>query len=148
MDMKLTGLKLIAAKQPAVANQEQVRRSKLVRRLREQRELATAVASGIAYKPVKTRIVKDDATGLRTAVQVNKRVKQWWFTTDENRIALTVRYGSQVLELGRGKFSVDVADFDQLAPTIDLLIDAVGAGELDAQIAAAAGTLKRGFKRE
>lgn len=145
--MKLAGLKLTAAKQPGAFSEEQVRRNKLVRRLVEQRALATAAASGSAYAPTKTRLIKDADTGERTSVTVNKRVKQWWFATDDNRLALTVRYGSQVLELGRGKFSIDIADLNQLVPVIDLLIDAVRAGELDAQVAVAAGTLKRGFKK-
>jgi len=146
-EMKLSGLKLSAAKQPVVANAESQRRNKIVLRLVEQRELATAVAAGVAYKKEKTRTLVDKDTGERRSVTVNKRVKQWWFAVDDNRLALTVRYGSQILELGRGKFSVDVADLDQLAPTIDLLIEAVRAGELDAPIAAAAGVLKRGFKK-
>jgi hypothetical protein len=147
MDMKLSGLKLSAAKQPVNVGAEQLRRIKIVKRLIEQRELATAIAAGVAYRPEKMRTVVDKDTGQRRNVTVNKRVKQWWFAADDNRLALTVRYGSQILELGRGKFSVDVADLDQLAPTIDLLIEAVRAGELDAPIAAAAGTLKRGFKK-
>lgn len=56
------------------------------------------------------RTVVDKATGERSSVAVNKRVKQWWFATDDNRLALTVRYGSQILELARGKFSVVVPD--------------------------------------
>jgi len=145
--MKLTGLKLTALKQPVVANAESQRRNKIVQRLVEQRELATAVAAGVAYKKEKTRTVVDKETGERRTVAVNKRVKQWWFATEDNRLALTVRYGSQILELARGKFSVDVPDLDQLVPTIDLLIEAVRAGELDKQIADAAATLKRGFKK-
>lgn len=146
-DMKLSGLKLTAAKQPANVNNEQLRRNKIVTRLVEQRELATALAAGVIYKQEKTRIVTDKDSGERRSETVNKRVKQWWFTTDENRLALTIRYGSQTLELARGKFSVDVADLNALVPTIDLVIEAVRAGELDTQIAAAAITLKRGFKK-
>ncbi len=145
--MKLTGLKLTALKQPVVANVEVHRRNKMVQRLVEQRELATAVAAGVAYKKEKTRTVVDKDTGERHSVVVNKRVKQWWFATDDNRLALTVRYGSQILELARGKFSVDVVNLEQLVPTIDLLIEAVRVGELDAQIASAATSLKRGFKK-
>lgn len=145
--MKLSGLKLSAAKQPANVGEEQVRRNKIVKRLVEQRELATAVAAGVAYRQEKMRTVVDKATGEHSSVAVNKRVKQWWFATDDNRLALTVRYGSQILELARGKFSVDVPDLHQLVPTIDLVIEAVRAGELDTQIAAAAGVLKRGFKK-
>jgi hypothetical protein len=145
--MKLTGLKLTALKQPVVANVEVHRRNKMVQRLVEQRELATAVAAGVAYKKEKTRTVVDKDTGERHSVVVNKRVKQWWFATDDNRLALTVRYGSQILELARGKFSVEVVNLEQLVPTIDLLIEAVRVGELDAQIASAATSLKRGFKK-
>jgi len=145
--MKLTGLKLTALKQPVVANVEVHRRNKMVQRLVEQRDLATAVAAGVAYKKDKTRTVVDKDTGERHSVVVNKRVKQWWFATDDNRLALTVRYGSQILELARGKFSVEVVNLEQLVPTIDLLIEAVRVGELDAQIASAATSLKRGFKK-
>lgn len=145
--MKLSGLKLSTAKQPANVSDEQVRRNKLVKRLIEQRELATAVAAGVVYRQEKMRTVVDKATGECSSVTVNKRVKQWWFTADDNRLALTVRYGSQILELARGKFSVDVTELHQLVPTIDLVIEVVRAGELDTQIAAAAGTLKRGFKK-
>lgn len=145
--MALAGLKLTAVKQPVNVSEEQVRRNKIVKRLVEQRELAAAVAAGVAYKQEKTRTVVDKDTGERSTVTVNKRVKQWWFATDDNRFALTVRYGSQILELARGKFSVDVPDLHQLVPTIDLVIEAVRAGELDKQIADAAGTLKRGFKK-
>lgn len=145
--MKLTGLKLTAAKQPVKFDEQQFRRNKIVKRLVEQRELATAAASGVDYRPTKTRVVQDEQTGERRVVTVNKRVKQWWFATDDNKLALTVRYGSQILELARGKFSVEVVNLDQLVPTIDLLIDAVRAGELDSQISTAATTLKRGFKK-
>jgi TRAP-type mannitol/chloroaromatic compound transport system substrate-binding protein len=147
MEMKLAGLKLTAVKQPLNVSDEHVRRNKIVKRLVEQRELATAVAAGVAYRPEKMRTVVDKATGERSTVTVNKRVKQWWFATDDSRLALTVRYGSQILELARGKFSIDVLNLDQLVPTIDLVIEAVRAGELDTQIGSAAGVLKRGFKK-
>ncbi len=41
MDMKLSCLKLTAAKQPVNVGEEQVRRNKIVKRLVEQRELAS-----------------------------------------------------------------------------------------------------------
>lgn len=145
--MKLASLKLIAAKKPSIATDEQHRRSKLVRRLREQIALAKSQQSGVLFVPQKQRTIKDAETGVRQVVTTNKRVKAWWFATDNNRIALTVRYGSQILELGRGKFSVDVADADQLVPTLELVADAVIAGELDVQISAAAVTLRKGFKK-
>lgn len=145
--MKLASLKLTATKKPSIATEEQHRRNKLVRRLKEQIALAKSHQSGVLFAPEKQRTIKDAETGLRQVVTTNKRVKAWWFATDNNRIALTVRYGSQILELARGKFSVDVADADQLVPTLELVVDAVNAGELDAQISVAAISLRKGFRK-
>ena len=91
--------------------------------------------------------MKDADTGLKRVVSVSKRVKAWWFATETNRLALSIRYGSQVLELSKGKFSIDVADTSQLVPTLQLVIEAVRDGELDAQIANAATSLRKGFKK-
>jgi hypothetical protein len=144
--MKLSQLKLSAIKKPLIASEEHHRRSKMVRRLQEQIALARAMLSNAAYAPTRNRTVKD-ADGTRRVVSSAKRVKAWWFDTENNRLALTVRYGSQVLELGKGKFSVDVPDFNHLVPTLELIVEAVRSGELDTQIANAATSLRKGFKR-
>ncbi len=145
--MKLTQLKLLAQKKPLVASEEQHRRNKLIRKLQEQQSLAEALLAGTTYSPTRTRTVKDEETGMKRVVSVNKRVKAWWFNTDGNRLALAIRYGSQVLELGKGKFSIDIADTSQLMPTLQLVIEAVREGELDTQIANAAYSLRKGFKK-
>ncbi len=145
--MKLSQLKLSATKKPAIASEEQHRRSKMVRRLQEQIALARAELSGTTYAPIRNRTVRDADTGAKHVVSSAKRVKAWWFDADNNRLALTVRYGSQVLELGKGKFSVDVPDLNHLVPTLELIVEAVREGELDAQIANAATSLRKGFKR-
>lgn len=144
--MKLAALKLTNNRQPSNATAEVQRRVKLVRRLQEQAELARAAAAGQRYAPEKTRWVRD-AQGEKQARTVQKRVKQWWFATDTGRLALTVRYGSAILELAKGKFSIDVADITQMPDTITIVCDAVSTGELDAQIAAAATSLRKGFKK-
>lgn len=144
--MKLSQLKLSAIKKPLIASEEHHRRSKMVRRLQEQIALARATLSNTAYAPTRNRTVKD-ADGTRRVVASAKRVKAWWFDTENSKLALTVRYGSQVLELGKGKFSVDVPDFNHLVPTLELIVEAVRSGELDTQIANAAASLSKGFKR-
>ena len=145
--MKLTTLKLTNAKRPARVSDDVQRRTKLIRRLQEQRELARAAAAGQCYTPEKTRWVRDAGTGERRQVVVGKRVKQWWFDAEDGRLALSIRYGSGVLELARGKFSIDVADITQMADTIEVVSAAVAAGELDAQIASAAQSLRKAFKK-
>jgi hypothetical protein len=144
--VKLATLKLTNNRRPTNATEEVQRRFKLVKRLQEQAELARATAAGQRYAPEKTRWVRDE-NGEKHARTVQKRVKQWWFATDAGRLALTVRYGSTILELAKGKYSIDVADITQMPDTITIVCDAVSAGELDTQIAAAATTLRRGFKK-
>ena len=140
----LTGLKLSAAQKPTHIPQVQQRRNKLVRRLWEQAELAKAHLSGTQFAPTRFRTVTD-ADGVRKNVETTKRVKAWWFTADNGKLALCVRYGTKVLELARGKYAVEVAAEKDLVATLDLIRAAVLAGELDAAIDAAANKLKAGF---
>ncbi len=145
--MTLAQLKLTASKKQPQSNPTTQRRHKLINRLREQAELARAQALGGRYAPEKSRTVRDPETGERRTVTVQKRVKPWWFDADNGRLALTVRYGSAVLELAKGKYSIDVGDITQVADTLRIVAEAVAAGELDTQISAAANTLRKGFQK-
>jgi hypothetical protein len=74
-------------------------------------------------------------------------VKGWWFTTDNGKTAISVRYGARVLELARGKFAVEIASPADLVPTLELIKTAIEAGELDTQIEAVANKLRDGFEK-
>ena len=139
------GLKLVAAKRPQSATPVVQRRNKLSNQLWEQIELARAAAEGRTYAPVKLRNVVNKVTGERTRIEAAKRVKQWWFVADNGKLVLSVRYGTKVLELAKGKWAVEVGAEKDLVPTLELLKGAVLAGELDAQIEAAADKLREGF---
>jgi hypothetical protein len=143
----LAQLKVTAFSKPAAANPVLQRRSKLIRRLREQMQLAQASESGSAHTITRVRSIVDTATGLRKPVTVPKRVRMWWSATESGKLALTVRYGSRLLEFSKGKAAVEIASPHQLIPTLQILCDAVAAGELDAQIESASARLKAGFKR-
>jgi hypothetical protein len=140
----LSTLKLSAAQKPTHIPQVQQRRNKLVKRLWEQAELAKAQQTGSNFAPTRFRTVKD-ADGVRRTLETSKRVKAWWFTADNGKLALNVRYGTKVLELAKGKYAVEVAAEKDLVATLDVIKAAVLAGELDAAIDAAAGKLKEGF---
>jgi len=114
-------------------------------RLWEQAELARAQQAGTTFAPVKLRTVTDRTTGQRTQVETCKRVKAWWFVADNGKLALSVRYGTKVLELAKGKWAVEVASVKDLVGVLDLIKTAVLAGELDAQIDNAANKLREGF---
>ena len=141
----LNGLKLTAAQKPTQMSPIQQRRNKLAKRLWEQMELAKAQQTGATFAPTKFRSVKDANTGERKQVETNKRVKAWWFVGDNGKLVLSVRYGTKVLELARGKWAVEVGSDKDLVPTLELLKGAVLGGELDAQIEAASNKLREGF---
>ena len=140
----LSTLKLSAAQKPTQIPQVQQRRNKLVKRLWEQAELAKAHFADGNYAAKKMRTITD-ADGVRKQVEASKRVKQWWFTADNGKLALCVRYGTRVLELAKGKYAVEVAAEKDLVATLDVIKAAVLAGELDAAIDAAANKMKAGF---
>jgi ABC-type phosphate/phosphonate transport system ATPase subunit len=141
----LTGLKLTAAQKPTQMSPVQQRRNKLAKRLWEQAELARAQQAGGTFAPTKFRTVKDATTGQRKQVEMNKRVKAWWFVADNGKLVLSVRYGTKLLELAKGKWAVEVGAEKDLVPTLELVKAAVLAGELDTQIEAAANKLRDGF---
>jgi len=143
----LSQLKCTQFSKPTQVSAVELRRGKLIRKLREQMALAEAVESGSHYAPTKTRNVVDAETGVRRTVSVPKRVKAWWSQNEMGKITLSVRYGSKLLEFAKGKSGIEVGSVQQLVPTLQVLCDAVSAGELDKEIESAASKLKAGFKR-
>ena len=139
------GLKLVAAKRPQAASPIVLRRNKLANQLWEQIELARASAEGKTFAPVRMRNVKDKLTGERRTVEAAKRIKQWWFVAENGRVCLQVRYGTRVLELAKGKNSIEVANGDELLSVLETVKRCVEAGELDAQIDAASNAVRARF---
>jgi len=142
----LSSLKLTAVQKPTHMSPVQIRRNKLAKRLWEQAELAKAQQAGTTFAPTRFRSVVQNDTGQRKQVEVAKRVKQWWFVAESGKLVLSVRYGTKVMELAKGKWAVELGSQKDLLPTLELLKGAVLAGELDAQIEAAADKLRDGFK--
>jgi hypothetical protein len=141
----LNTLKLSDARKPNQVPQVIQRRNKLAKRVWQQIELAKAQAQGTQFRVAKFKSYTDTQTGERKQVETQMLVKQWWFTTQAGKLAISVRYGSRVLELAKGKYAVEVANEKDLAKTLDAIKSAVLAGELDAQIDAAATTLRAAF---
>ena len=143
----LSALKLTDAKKPNQIPQVVQRRNKLAKRVWQQIELAKAQEQGTQFRVAKFKSYTDSETGVRKQVETQMSVKQWWFTTQAGKLAISVRYGSRVLELAKGKFAVEVAHEKDLAITLDAIKTAVLAGELDSAIDAAATKLRAGFAK-
>jgi hypothetical protein len=141
----LTGLKLTAAQKPTQMAPVQLRRNKMAKRLWEQIELAKAQQAGTTFTSTRFRSVVQNDTGQRKQIEVSKRIKQWWFVAENGKLVLSVRYGTKLLELGKGKWAVEVGTEKELVPTLEMIKGAVLAGELDNQIEVAAIKLREGF---
>jgi hypothetical protein len=143
----LNTLKLTDARKPNQVPQVVQRRNKLAKRVWQQIELAKAQEQGTQFRVAKFKSYTDTQTGERKQVETQMLVKQWWFTTQAGKLAVSVRYGSKVLELAKGKYAVEVAHEKDLAKTLDVIKTAVLNGELDSAIDAAATKLRAGFAK-
>jgi hypothetical protein len=143
----LETLKLTTAKKPTHIPAVVFRRNKLSSKLWEQIQLAKSQIEGTPFVVTKFKSVKDKETGLRKQVEIPKRIREWWFRNDAGKVCISVRYGTKVIELAKGKHSVEVDSAQNLVKALELVKQAVEAGELDAQIESASGALKLGFKK-
>jgi hypothetical protein len=141
----VSSLKLVQAArpqhQPAIVKQ----RNKLIAGLYDQIQLATAQQQGTNYVKIRQRRVKNSVTGEYADVSIHRSPRAWYWTADTGKVMLCLRYGVRTLELAKGKTSIEVGDFKHLIPTLELVKQAVAAGELDAQIQTASTEVARKF---
>jgi len=142
----LTQLKLSNTKRSTQLSPIEHRRNKLAGKIGEQILLAKAQAAGETYTQKRFKIQRNEDGSIRT-VEVAKRVRQWWWAADGGRICLNIRYGSKVLELAKGKSTVEVTSGEELISTLSLVQSAVIGGELDTQIETASDAVRKGFKQ-
>ena len=141
----LNSLKMVNSKKPTSIPPILQRRNKLSTKVWEQIQLAKSQLDGKPFVVMKYKTVKDRETGLRKQVEVPKRIKPWWFQSDEGKVCVSVKYGSWMLELAKGKPSVEVASGEELIKALESIKAAVEAGELDQQIETASAGLRSGF---
>jgi hypothetical protein len=142
----LNALKLSTAKKSLNTTPVVHRRNKLGKKLWEQIQLAQAHLAGKQFTTTRFQTVRDE-DGVRRSVEVPKRVRAWWWNSDNGKIALNVRYGARVVELAKGKSTIEVTTPTDLIPTLELIKKAVEAGELDTQIETASIKLREGFTK-
>ena len=122
------------------------RRNKLISKLWEQEQLIKAKLENTTFAVKKHKTVKD-IEGNQRRIEVNKRLKPWWFQDVDGHLCFTVRYGSKVLEIQPNKSTLLVKDFNELLTTLAMIKEAVANGNLDAAIDQASGALKANFKK-
>jgi hypothetical protein len=148
MSAVLSSLKLVNAKRQNSVDPVVFRRNKLNEKLKIQIAMAQALNNGENFTVKRIRKVRDEVSGLTSMVEVNKRVKTWWFTnSDTKRMAVQLFYGNKVIDLAKGKNAVEVANADELIAVLSKLQEAVLDGSLDAQIEQAADSVKARFAK-
>ena len=68
-----------------------------------------------------------------------------WFWTDNNKTFVQIRYGTRVLELQKGKNTIECSSQDELVKTLNIVKTAVASGELDSVIEAASVKVRERF---
>ena len=143
----LNTLKLVTAVKPQQMPDVMKRRYKLGNKLWEQIQLARSQFLNEPFSITKMKTVKNIDTGTSETVAVNKRIRPWWFNSDSGSLCVTIKYGTKVIELAKGKPSIEVTGKEELISTLELVKKAVEAGELDQQIDQASGALRSNFKK-
>lgn len=148
MSAILSSLKLVNAKRQNSIDPVVFRRNKLIEKLKVQIAMAEAMNKGESFTVKRKKLMRDELTGTTSYVDINKRLKTWWFTNNETkRVAVQIFYGNKVIDLAKGKNAVEVANGDELIAVLLKLQEAVLDGSLDVQIEQAADSVKARFAK-
>ncbi len=148
MTQSLAALKFVSSKRPTQIPAVQIRRNKLVSKLHEQIQLVTAKKDGANFAPMHFRSVRDRDTGEIKRIEMPKRIRPWFFTSDNGKICVQIKYGSKVIDVsGKNKPTIELASTDDLIKTLELIKTATLAGELDPMLESAGLKLRDGFTK-
>jgi len=144
MATQLSTLKFSNVVRQQKTNTNEFRKMKLLKKLDEQIGLATAQKKGELYSVKRLKTVKDEASGASTQIEVQKRINAW-FWTDNNKTLVQIKYGTRVLELQKGKNTIECTSADDLLKVLAMVKSSVASGELDAVIEAASVKVRERF---
>ena len=123
----LSSLKLTNSKKPTAMPPVQQRRNKLATKVWEQIQFARAQQNGENFTVKKFKTVKD-LEGNRKSVEINKRVRPWWYVAQDGKVCLNIRYGARIIEFVKGKSAVEVNSPEELIKALEIIKGAVEAG--------------------
>jgi hypothetical protein len=148
MSTVLSTLKFASAKRLVGSTDPvQFRRQKMLKKLDEQIAMAQAMAEGRSYSVTRMKRVRDTETGLKRVVEASGSVRQWWFVSENGKVAVQLRYGSKVIMLTKNRNAVEVNTPVELCSILQTLKTAVSQGELDNEISVAADMVRARFKK-
>ena len=104
-----------------------LRREKLISRLEEQIKLLDNPTNEYITQ---TRNIRCKNTNRIINEEFDKKVNRWWFE-EKGKIYLRVKYGTTIIELRKGRPSIEVKSIEELRLVMEKLIEAIEMGELD-----------------
>ena len=127
----LSNLKLVALKRPQTQPPIVYKREKLLTGIREQINVAQAYSAGTTYSKTTKGKLKNRETGEIKVLEVLRYPRPWWWTGEDGKQYLTLKYGNRALELQEGKFAFQLSANADIGETLKKIAQAVEAGEFD-----------------
>ena len=144
----LSNLKLVASKKHLTVAPVVQRRNKLIAKIHQQIELCEAQKAGNTYAPKRLKTFVNKQTGERMTTEVVKRVKEWFWISDNGKINLAVKYGAKTLPLNKkGANAIELANGDELIATLKSLKQLIANGELDDAITEVSTATRASFNK-
>lgn len=144
----VTNLKLITTAKRTAISPVMRRRTKLLAKVQEQIDMCEAKRNQQTYAPKRIKTITNKETGERTTVETVKRVKEWFWITNDNKINLAIKYGSKTLSLNKkGANAIELTNGTELIGTLLKLKDAVVAGEFDDAISEVSDATRKAFNK-
>lgn len=140
-DLKLSPLTKSSGKDPVL-----VKREKMIERLSEQITLLNSLKTNHLSGQFRNLKRRNPETGIVELVQSDKKISPWWWNTRDGKYFLSVKYGTQTLELSKGKGAIIVDGLNGVESTLKILLDGTSKGELDEILNQAGSSLRKRFK--
>jgi hypothetical protein len=141
-------LKLVTSKKQSSAAPIVHKRNKLCAKLHEQIELCEAKRAGKPYAPLHMKTYINKHTGERMSVEVQKRVREWFWISESGKINLAIKYGSKTLALNKkGANAIELSNGDELISALKAIKLAVLNGELDEALNEMSLATKQAFRK-
>ena len=144
----VTNLKLITTVKSSAVSPVLLRRNKLLTKVQEQLDMCEAKRNQQPYAPKRLKTITNKETGERTTIETIKRVKEWFWITEDGKINLAVKYGAKTLPLNKkGANAIELMNGTALIGTLHKLKEAVIAGEFDDAISEVSDATRKAFKK-
>ena len=137
----LQALTFAAKPKVNAVNPIELKRTKLIARLNEQRAMVQCLLENTEFTAYKYVYITDDESGEKRKVKRPKRVRPWFYKSAD-KYYFEIKYGTKSLELQKNKPAIDVGSKDELLTVIDTVIDATKQGFLDAELKKVTGPIK------